>query len=195
MLGWINVSVLSFLLLSQTALASDNLAVAVLSPDKVVEERVFTVLVDVGYVESIDASQFDISFNEDVIMLCGIDSGNIAGEDFPVQVWNRIDEGTYRLVMNFPGYLGVNGEGSLATLHFRAVGSSGESSSITISNGFLSDNEANEIPADWISSAVDIKKSSFDYFIVLYCFVFVLLIVSFLVALDRKVFHLFECVG
>jgi predicted lipoprotein with Yx(FWY)xxD motif len=53
----------------------------------------------------------------------------------------------------------VSGSGYLAVLHFHVLGSEGDSSSITLSNGTLSDNQAGEIAATWVGDSVDITSS------------------------------------
>jgi cytochrome bd-type quinol oxidase subunit 1 len=60
--------------------------------------------------------------------------------------------------VNVPGVPGVSGSGNLAILHFYAVGSSGSSSAIDLSNGFLNDNMGTEILATWASHSVEVSE-------------------------------------
>jgi hypothetical protein len=43
-------------------------------------------------------------------------------------------------------------------LHFHVIGSEGDSSAITLSNGVLSDNQAGEIEATWTGDSVEISS-------------------------------------
>jgi len=53
---------------------------------------------------------------------------------------------------------GVSGSGYLAVLYFHVIGSEGDSSAISLSNGVLSDNQAGEITATWAGDSVDITS-------------------------------------
>jgi hypothetical protein len=61
--------------------------------------------------------------------------------------------------VNVPGVPGVSGSGSLAVLHFHAVGTAGGSSAIDLSNGFLNNNLGSEISATWTGDSVSVCKS------------------------------------
>jgi hypothetical protein len=52
----------------------------------------------------------------------------------------------------------VSGSGYLAVLHFHVVGSGGDSSTVTLSNGMLSNNQAVEITASWVGDTVTVTS-------------------------------------
>jgi hypothetical protein len=74
-------------------------------------------------------------------------------------MYNEMSPGTYRVVQNVPGLTGVSGSGYLAILHFHVIGSEGDSSAITLSNGTLSDAQAVEIEATWVGDSVSITSA------------------------------------
>jgi len=76
----------------------------------------------------------------------------------PVDIYDEISSGTYRVVQNVPGLSGVSGSGYLAVLHFHVIGSEGDSSTISLSNGMLSNNLAEEIPATWVGDSVNVTS-------------------------------------
>lgn len=130
-------------------LSADTAGVTISAPPDVAAGSSFTVDVDVTDLTGFDAGQFDVSFDEAVIQLDATADGTIGTTPIPVDVWNKIGPGTYRVVVNVPGVPGVDGHGRLATLSFRAVGEPGATSSIDLANGFLGNNRAEEIPATW----------------------------------------------
>jgi hypothetical protein len=74
-------------------------------------------------------------------------------------MYNELSAGTYRVIQNIPVLTGVSGSGYLAVLHFHVIGSEGDSSAITLSNGVLSDAEAVEIEATWTGDSIDITSA------------------------------------
>ncbi|MFC2004948.1 carboxypeptidase regulatory-like domain-containing protein [Chloroflexota bacterium] len=130
--------------------------VSINAPDIVSEDVDFTVTVDINQVEDFDAANYDVSFDATVLRLDSVTNGNIAGTVIPVSILNEISPGTFRIVQNVLGVPGVTGRGHLAVLHFHVVGSIGDSSNITLSNGALSSNLAEVIPATWIGDLVEV---------------------------------------
>ncbi len=85
--------------------------------------------------------------------------GMIDSTTVPVDMWGFSPSGTpgtIRILGNLPGASGVNGSGYLCEVHFHVVGSPGDSSNITLSEGILFDNTGeNEIPvAQWLGGSV-----------------------------------------
>ena len=112
----------------------------------------FMVTVDISEVENFDATNYNISFDASVLRLDNVTNGQIDTAVIPVDIWNEIGPGTYTIVQNVPGIPGVTGCGYLAVLHFHALASG--QSHIDLSNGVLSDNLAQEVPATWIGDSV-----------------------------------------
>jgi len=133
-------------------------AVSVDAPDGAVPDSDFTANINIGQVAAFDSCNYDITFDASVLRLDNIASGLIGSTTVPVDLYNELSSGIYRVVQNVPGVAGVTGSGYLAVLHFHVIGSEGDSSAITLSNGVLSDNQAGEITATWVGDSIDITS-------------------------------------
>ena len=129
------------------------------APAKVVAASDFTVKVKVTELIDFDAANYDVSFDSSVLRLDDVTSGYIDGTTVPVDVWNKLTSGRYRIVQNIPGVAGVSGSGSLAVLHFHVIGSAGDSSDIDLQNGVLNDNEGVEIPTIWRGDSITVAEA------------------------------------
>ncbi|MCD6300039.1 MAG: hypothetical protein J7L78_02570, partial [Dehalococcoidales bacterium] len=114
----------------------------------------FTANINIAGVTDFDSCNYDISFDASVLRLDNIASGLVGSTAIPVDVYNEISSGTYRVIQNVPGITGVSGSGYLAVLHFHVIGSGGDSSAISLANGVLASNQAEEITASWIGDSV-----------------------------------------
>ena len=128
-------------------------AVSIDAPAEVVKGSTFTATVRISDVSAFDAGQFDVSINESLVQLDDITAGQIGTTQVPVDLWTEVSSGTYRIIVNVPGVPGVNGSGSLAVLHLQAASSAG-TSAVSLSNGFLNNNLAVQIPATWTGGSV-----------------------------------------
>ncbi len=135
----------------------DYTKVTIHAPANVVPGGDFTATIDISQVENFDAANYDVSFDATVLRLDDVTSGNIAGTEIPVAVVNEINPGTFIIVQNVPELPGVTGSGYLAVLHFNVIGSIGDSSNISLSNGVLANNLAEEIPATWTGDFVEVS--------------------------------------
>ncbi|MBI2860286.1 MAG: hypothetical protein HYX91_02115 [Chloroflexi bacterium] len=119
----------------------------------------FTASLKIQWVEDLDAASYIVSANRSVLQLVDVTSGNISGTGIPVSLWNEnpAGSGSYSVVQNLDGFQGVSGEGVLAVLHFKAVGDLGTSTWITVSDGVLSNNLAQEIQSVWAGQQVNIS--------------------------------------
>lgn len=131
-------------------------AVSVGAPAEVVKASSFTVSVNISDVAALDAGQFDVSFNPSLLQMESVTAGQIGGTEIPVDLWNEMSAGTCRVIVNVPGVPGVSGSGTLAVLHFQAASSAAGSSAIGLSNGFLNNNLATQIPATWTGGSVTV---------------------------------------
>ncbi len=127
------------------------------APATVVPGSRFTATVDISYVGSFDAANYDISFNPGILTVENVTAGKIGGAVIPVDIWNQRSPGVYTIVQNIPGVGGAIGSGNLVVLHFLAIGSLGQSSNITLSNGVLSHILAKGISATWIGDLVEVS--------------------------------------
>ncbi|MFC1944098.1 cohesin domain-containing protein [Chloroflexota bacterium] len=140
--------------------AQGEVAVEIATLEWVIADSDFSVYVEISDVTNFDAGQFDISFDSTVLRLDSVDYGLIGEDTIPVNQFEPYPQGstgTYRIVVNIPGFPGVSGSGYLAELRFHVIGSAGQSSELLLSNGFINDNEANEINvATWNGDSVTV---------------------------------------
>jgi len=135
-----------------------SVAVSIDAPDDAAPDSDFTVNINIGEVTDFDSCNYDITFDALVLRLDYVASGLIYSTAVPVDMYNELSSGTYRVIQNVPGVAGISGSGYLAVLHFHVIGSEGDSSAVTISNGVLSDNQAGEITATWAGDSIDITS-------------------------------------
>ena len=143
---------------SFTTVVGEGVIISVDAPDTAEPDSDFTANVNIAEVTDFDSCNYDISFDASVLRLDNVASGLIGSTAIPVDVYNEISSGTYRVIQNVPGITGVSGSGYLAVLHFHVIGSGGDSSAISLSNGTLANNMAEEITASWVSDSIDISS-------------------------------------
>ena len=141
-----------------TVVAETGVTVSIDAPDEAAPDSDFTANVNISEVVGFDACNYDVSFDASVLRLDSVTSGLIGSTTIPVDMYNEVSPGTYRIIQNVPGLSGVSGSGYLAVLHFHVIGSGGDSSSISLSDGMLSDSSAEEIEATWVGDSVDITS-------------------------------------
>ncbi len=140
--------------------ATPEVTVSIDAPDEVAADSDFTANVNISEVVDFDACNYNVSFDASVLRLDNVTSGLIGAEPIPVDIYNEVSSGTYRVVQNVPGMAGVSGSGYLAVLHFHVIRSQGDSSTISLSNGMLSNNLAEEIPATWTGDSVRVVAAA-----------------------------------
>jgi len=119
--------------------------VSIDTPEMVEESTVYAT-VNIDNVENLDAGQFDLVFNPDVLKVVGVENGSIGETEIPVR-WRSVDSETVRVIFNLEGVTGVSGSGQLASIGFEVLG--GGEGKIHISDGLLGDTEANSIGTNW----------------------------------------------
>ena len=124
------------------------------APNEVTPDSDFAATVNISQVENFDATNYDVSFDPTVLRLDNVTSGELDGTVIPIDIWNETSPGRYTIVQNVPGLSGVSGSGYLAVLHFHTVAAG--QSDMSLSNGVLSSNLAEEIPATWIGYSVNV---------------------------------------
>ncbi|MBN2240065.1 MAG: Ig-like domain-containing protein [Dehalococcoidales bacterium] len=129
-------------------------SVTVNAPDKVVPGTFFIARLDIGYVEDLNAVQYDVLFDDSVLQLEDITSGLIGGTEIPV-LKAELAPGHWRVVQTMMLDT-VSGDGYLADIRFEAIGSIGDSSNISILNGLLCGMNG-EIPSMWIGDEVELS--------------------------------------
>ena len=78
-----------------------------------------------------------------------INAGDIDSTTVPLVDWRFMDADTIRVLFKLSGDNGVSGSGYVTKIGFEITGSPGDTSVLDISDGMLSDTEADEIPATW----------------------------------------------
>jgi len=141
------------------ALAAD-VTVSIDAPAEVGPDSDFTVNINISEVTDFDACNYDITYDSSVLRLVDVTAGLIGSTTIPVDVYNEIGDGSYRVIQNVPGTEGVTGSGYLTVLHFHVIGADGDSSAISLSNGVLSNNLAEEITATWTGASVAIADTT-----------------------------------
>ncbi|HJH28502.1 MAG TPA: PGF-CTERM sorting domain-containing protein [Methanosarcinaceae archaeon] len=129
-----------------------------LNTPKLVQGNTVHAAVEIANVNNLDAGQFDLSFNPDVLKVVNVEDGSIEGTKIPVQ-WSSIDADTIRVLFNLEGVTGINGSGQLAKIEFEVTGDG--DSNLLISSGLLGNTEANQIDTNWgVTAATDVQEST-----------------------------------
>jgi len=129
-----------------------------LNTPKLVQGSTVHAAVEIDDVNNLDAGQFDLSFNPDVLKVVNVEDGSILGTKIPVQ-WRSINDGTVRVIFNLEGVTGISGSGELARIGFEVIGD-GESD-LLISSGLLGNTEASKIDTNWgVTAATDVQEST-----------------------------------
>ncbi|MCC4770481.1 hypothetical protein FXV91_09870 [Methanosarcina sp. DH2] len=127
---------------------------------EIVEGSTVYATVNIDSVENLDAGQFVLVFNPDVLKIVGVENGSIGEAEVPVQ-WRSVDNGKVRVIFNLEGVTGVSGSGQLASVGLEVIG--GGKGDLRISNGLLGDTEAHSIDTDWgVPEASDIDADMRD---------------------------------
>jgi len=140
--------------------ATSGVTVSIDAPAGVAPESGFTAIISISEVTDFDACNYDVTFDSSVLRLDDVTSGLIGSTTIPVDLYNEVASGTYRIIQNVPGLAGASGSGYLAELHFHVTGSIGDSSLVGPSNGVLSNVAAGEIEAAWVGGSVSIATEA-----------------------------------
>jgi hypothetical protein len=140
--------------------ATSGVTVTIDAPAGVAPGSDFTAAISISGVTGFDACNYDVIFDASVLRLDAVTSGLVGSTEIPVDLYNEVAGGAYRIIQNVPGLAGVNGSGYLAELHFHVTGSIGDSSLVSPLNGVLSDITAAEIEATWVEGMVIIATEA-----------------------------------
>jgi Cohesin domain len=130
--------------------------------------RYFHALVEITSVTDLDAAQYDITYDPDVLRIQEVTAGDISGTTIPIEEWGYVPantQGTVRIVNSVPNAPGVSGDGYLADIYFKVMGDPGDSSVISFIEGFgepagylmIGNNVGLEISAAWTDISVTIE--------------------------------------
>jgi hypothetical protein len=140
--------------------ATSGVTVSVDAPAQASPDSDFTAAIGISQVTDFDACNYDVTFDPLVLRLDNVTSGLVGSSTVPVDIYNEISSGTYRLIQNIPGVAGVSGSGYLAELHFHVIGTEGDSSLVNPSNGVISNITAGEIEAAWVEGVVTVATEA-----------------------------------
>jgi hypothetical protein len=157
-LGMAIIIVLLLIVGAAVVVADTPVEVIVYAPNEVAQDSNFTANVSIGEVADFDGCYYDVSFDAAVLRLDDVTTGLIGSTTIPVETYWEVSPGTWRVVQSIPGATGVTGSGYLAVLHFRVIGSLGDSSDISLS-GSLYDTMAEEIPATWTGETIVVSPA------------------------------------
>ena len=107
---------------------------------------------------NLGSGNYDIIYDPAVFEVTDITSGLIDGTTMPVHMWQAVAPGTARVIQSATGLSGVSGSGYVAEIHLHVIGSGGNTSAISFSNGILRDSAVNQIPASWSGGSVIVYK-------------------------------------
>jgi len=116
----------------------------------------FTATIDIEDVTDMNGGQFDMTFDPAVVNVTNVSSGEINGTAVPIVDWRFMDNDTVKVLFKLSSAGGVSGSGYVATIDFTVTGSQGDSCVLGISDGMLSDTEADKIPVIWINDEVTV---------------------------------------
>jgi len=131
-------------------MAQGTATVSIDAPAEVVVGSTFSARVNITNVTNLNAWNYDVVFNKDVLEVAAVLGGEVGG--MPIQPGENqwvVNDGTLRVVNDIPGISTVSGSGYLAVIQFRVIGEVGNTSYIDLQGGMLSNDLASSIPATW----------------------------------------------
>ena len=147
--------VLVLILLAFAAPATAGTTVSIDAPEFV--SGTFDVEIGIKDVENLKSGHFNLSFDPYVVEPTVIRSGEIGGVSVTAD-GDLDDSSPVNITVSVTGGSGASGDGSLATVRFRAVGADDASASLNLSDGNLTDTEGDRIGAEWTGGTVTIKS-------------------------------------
>jgi hypothetical protein len=138
------------------------ITVTVNAPAKVAANNYqFNVPINISQVSNFYGCQFDVLFDSTVLQYVSTTWGQIGATSMSgngTASSNNIAAGDQRFLVSLSGLSsGISGSGTIATIRFQVIGNIGQSSTINLSNGILSDFTAQSIPATWINGSVQVS--------------------------------------
>ncbi len=149
------------ILVPQTAVAqaADSAAVSLQAPVQVLTKASLIVKVNISQVNSLNAANFRITYDPALLTLDNVTDGMIGLTTLPVEGFNVVEPGLCNVINTTEGLTGLTGSGTLATITFHALSKTGKTE-IQISEGVLSNTDANAIDATWTGISITVKARS-----------------------------------
>ena len=135
--------------------AQGTATVSIVAPGEVVVGSTFSARVSITNVTSLNAWNYDVVFDKDVLEVAGVLGGEVGG--MPIQPGENqwvVSDGTLKVVNDIAGISTVSGSGNLTEIKFKVIGEIGDTASIDLQGGMLSDDLAHSIPATWGRASV-----------------------------------------
>jgi len=158
----VSIIILTILLISPIGIITGadplegTVTVSVTAPDIVEMGDSFNVTINISQVQDFKGSNFDVSFNPDIINVTGVTGGMINDTSVPLDSWIFADVGKIKIILFVDGILtGVSGEGYLAKIQFQSI--SPGTSNINLSDGKIANKYVQEIPAEWNNDTTQIE--------------------------------------
>jgi len=121
-------------------LAQGTTTVSIVAPAEVVVGSTFSAKVNITNVTNLNAWNYDVVFNKNVLEVNGVLGGEVGG--MPIQPGENqwvVNNGTLKVVNDIPGISTISGSGYLSEIQFKVIGEIGNTSSIDLQGGMLSD--------------------------------------------------------
>ena len=143
--------------------ATNGVIVSVNAPAEIAVGENFTARVEISFVESFAISEFVVTFDSTLLTLTGITDGEINGNTISVDGYTASWEGDpnrVKILVSWPPlFPGVDGSGYICQIHYQVIGSGGQTSSINLSSGLLSNELGEPIEATWVGTSVHIRTT------------------------------------
>jgi hypothetical protein len=161
-LPWLVIFCLALVLLPiSITSAVVPVTVSIVAPPEVNPGSSFVANVTVSSVTKFDSCGFDVAYNQTIITVTDVTSGQIDGTTIPINEWHyipvgQVDTGKIRVVIYMSTLTGVNGTGYITQIHFNVVGSSCNTSAIHLENLAMYDIDGNKIATTTVDSSVHV---------------------------------------
>ncbi|MEW5766397.1 MAG: fibronectin type III domain-containing protein [bacterium] len=121
--------------------------VKVVAPATVSYGTTFEASIEVSHVTSLDILRFKLEFNPSVLQVVPpVNKGTLTSPVVEPMANIQNGEGWLMAIINLPGTAGVSGEGSVAIIEFKAIGTNGAVSELQLPEFNMGDSLTNPIP-------------------------------------------------
>ena len=151
------IAVASFLPQMSIIRAADTAIISLDAPAQAVVNTQVLVPINVSEVTDLNAANYRITFNPNILVLDSVTDGTIGSTVLPVDGYKVVQPGVCNIINYMRGIDGVTGSGTMAILHFRALNAGNVE--IKFSKGVLSNVLAIEIDADWVGDTITINPA------------------------------------
>ncbi|MGA8850018.1 MAG: putative Ig domain-containing protein [Dehalococcoidia bacterium] len=161
-LPWLVIFCLALVLLPiSITSAVVPVTVSIVAPPEVNPGSSFVADVTVNSVTKFDSCGYDVVYNQTIITVTNVTSGQIDINTIPINEWHYIpvgqgDTGRIRVVTYMATLAGVTGTGYIAQIHFNVVGSSCQTSPINLESLTMYDSDGYKIATTTVNDSVHV---------------------------------------